>query len=89
MRAGGSFLTAITTAAFRVPRSSVIIKPQALEVRLVPTSEASFLTEEPGTKDLASQLPTPAITLAWTALRRRQGYRSCTFRKAGAEAREP
>ena len=46
----------------------VIIKPQALEVRLVPTSEASALTEEPGTKDLPpSQLPTPAITLAWTA----------------------
>ena len=46
----------------------VIIKPQALEVRLVPTSEASVLTQEPGTKDLAtSQLPTPAITLAWTA----------------------
>jgi site-specific DNA recombinase len=46
----------------------VIIKPQALEVRLVPTSEASALTEESGTKDLgASQLPMPAITLAWTA----------------------
>src|SRR5450755_4561158 len=46
----------------------VIIKPQALEVRLVPTSEASALTEEPSTQDLApSQLPTPAITLAWTA----------------------
>jgi site-specific DNA recombinase len=46
----------------------VIIKPQALEVRLVPTSEASALTEEPGTQDLApSQPPTPAITLAWTA----------------------
>jgi site-specific DNA recombinase len=46
----------------------VIIKPQALEVRLVPTSEAPALTEEPGTKDLgASQLPTPAITLAWAA----------------------
>ena len=46
----------------------VIIKPQALEVRLVPTSEASALTEKSGTKDLgAIQLPTPAITLAWTA----------------------
>jgi site-specific DNA recombinase len=46
----------------------VVIKPQALEVRLVPTSEASTQTEEPGSKDLApSQLPTPAITLAWTA----------------------
>jgi site-specific DNA recombinase len=46
----------------------VIIKPQALEVRLVPTSEASALTEEPGTKDLTpGQLPTPAITLAWAA----------------------
>ena len=46
----------------------VIIKPQAVEVRLVPTSEASTLAEEPGAKDLgASQLPTPAITLPWTA----------------------
>ena len=45
----------------------VVIKPQALEVRLVPTRQASPLTEEPSTKDLASQLPTPAITLAWTA----------------------
>src|SRR5450631_4492117 len=32
---------------------SVTVRPQALEVRLVPTSEASALTEEPGTKDLA------------------------------------
>ena len=48
--------------------NSVIVKPQALEVRLVPTSEASALTEEPGTNDLATgQLPTPAITLPWTA----------------------
>jgi len=47
---------------------SVTVKPQALEVRLVPTSEASALTEEPGTKDLApGQLSTSAITLAWTA----------------------
>jgi Site-specific recombinases, DNA invertase Pin homologs len=47
---------------------SVTVKPQALEVRLVPTSEASALTEEPGTKDLApGQLSTTAITLAWTA----------------------
>ena len=46
----------------------VIVKPQALEVRLVPTSEASAQTEEPGTNDLApSQLPTPTITLPWTA----------------------
>lgn len=46
----------------------VIIKPQALEVCLVPTSEASALTEEPGTKDLTpGQLSTTAITLAWTA----------------------
>ena len=46
---------------------SVTVKPQALEVRLVPTSEASALTEEPGTKDLApGQLSTTAITLAWS-----------------------
>jgi site-specific DNA recombinase len=46
----------------------VIIKPQALEVRLVATTEASAQTEEPGTKDLAlGQLPTPTFTLPWTA----------------------
>jgi hypothetical protein len=43
----------------------VIVKPQALEVRLVLTSEA---TEETTTTDPApGQLPTTAITLAWTA----------------------
>ena len=46
----------------------MIVKPQALEVRLVLTSEASAQTEEPGIKDpAASQLPTTTITLAWTA----------------------
>src|SRR5450756_2291434 len=47
---------------------SVTVKPQALEVRLVFPSEASVQTEEPGTKDSTpDQLPTPTITLAWTA----------------------
>jgi site-specific DNA recombinase len=47
---------------------SVIIKPQALEVRLVPTIEASIQTDEPDTNDPApGQLPTTTITLAWTA----------------------
>jgi DNA invertase Pin-like site-specific DNA recombinase len=46
----------------------VIIKPQALEVRLVPTNVASATAEESGFTDLApSQLLTPAITLPWTA----------------------
>jgi hypothetical protein len=37
---------------------SVIVKPQALEVRLVPTSEASVQTEEPSINDSAPrQLP--------------------------------
>jgi hypothetical protein len=46
----------------------VTLKPQALEVRLVFPSEASVQTEEPGTKDSTpDQLPTPTITLAWTA----------------------
>ncbi len=47
---------------------SVIVKPQALEVRLVPTSEASVQTEEPSINDSAPrQLPTTTIMLAWTA----------------------
>src|SRR6266542_19938 len=47
---------------------SVIVKPQALEVRLVPTSEASVQTEEPSVNDSAPrQLATTAIMLAWTA----------------------
>jgi site-specific DNA recombinase len=46
----------------------VIVRPQALEVRLVPTSEASVQTEEPSINDPApSQLPMTTITLAWTA----------------------
>ena len=47
---------------------SVTVKPQALEVRLVFPSEALVQTEEPGTNDSTpDQLPTPTITLAWTA----------------------
>jgi len=47
---------------------SVIVKRQALEVRLVPTSEASVQTEEPSINDSAPrQLPTTTIMLAWTA----------------------
>jgi site-specific DNA recombinase len=46
---------------------SVIVKPQALEVRLVPTSEASAQTEEPSVNDPApGQFPTTMIMLAWT-----------------------
>jgi site-specific DNA recombinase len=41
---------------------SVTVKAQALEVRLVPTSEASVQTEES-----SIQLPTTTILLAWTA----------------------
>jgi hypothetical protein len=46
----------------------VIVKPQALEVRLV-TSEVPTQTEQPSISDSASrQLPTTAIMLARTAL---------------------
>jgi site-specific DNA recombinase len=45
---------------------SVIVKPQALEVRMVLTNEASAQTEEPSINDLARQLRTVQITLAWT-----------------------
>jgi hypothetical protein len=47
---------------------SVIIKAQALEVRLVPASEASAQTEEPSINRPASlPLPTTTIMLPWTA----------------------
>jgi site-specific DNA recombinase len=47
---------------------SVIIKAQALEVRLVPASEASAQTEEPSIDHPASlPLPTTTIMLPWTA----------------------
>ena len=46
---------------------SVIVRPQALEVRLVPTSQASAPTEESSPDEpTASELPTTTITLAWT-----------------------
>jgi site-specific DNA recombinase len=46
----------------------VIVKPQGLEVRLVPTSDASAQPEEPNINDPeACQIPTTTITLAWTA----------------------
>jgi site-specific DNA recombinase len=48
--------------------NSVIVKPQALEVRLVPASEASAQTNEPSTNepDLC-QPPTTTILLPWAA----------------------
>jgi len=46
----------------------VIVKPQALEVCLIPTSEASAQTENPGLLDSDPHLrPTSTITLPWTA----------------------
>ena len=46
----------------------VIIKPRALEVCLVPTSEAPAQTEDHGLDDLAPcHPPIPTITLAWIA----------------------
>jgi hypothetical protein len=46
----------------------VIVKPQALEVCLIPTSEASAQTENPGLLDSDPHLPpTTTITLPWTA----------------------
>jgi hypothetical protein len=49
----------------------VIVKPQALEVRLVLASEASAQTQEPGVNNPAPDFPTTVttITLAWTAPR--------------------
>ena len=47
---------------------SVIVKPQALEVRLVATSEVSAQTDEPsGNEPAPRQPPTTTITLAWMA----------------------
>jgi site-specific DNA recombinase len=47
---------------------SVIVQPQALEIRLVLGSEASAQTDELGINDLEPrQLPTTLIALAWTA----------------------
>ena len=47
----------------------VIVKPQALEVRLVLPSDASAQTEQPSINDPAPKFPTTmtTITLAWTA----------------------
>ena len=46
----------------------VIVKPQALEVRLVPTGEASVQPEEPNINDPdPGRLPMTTITLAWNA----------------------
>ncbi|MGB6325737.1 MAG: recombinase family protein [Methylocella sp.] len=46
----------------------VIVKPQALEVCLIPTSEASAQTENPNLLDSDPHPPpTSTITLAWTA----------------------
>jgi site-specific DNA recombinase len=45
----------------------VIVKPQALEVCLVPTGEASAQAEDHGLDYLASCHPPTTITLPWTA----------------------
>jgi site-specific DNA recombinase len=46
----------------------VIVKPQALEVYLIPTCEASAQTEDPSLQDSAPRRPlTTTITLPWTA----------------------
>ncbi|HEY1472453.1 MAG TPA: recombinase family protein [Pseudolabrys sp.] len=46
----------------------IIVKAQALEVRLIPTNVTSSETGESGTTDPApSELPTTTITLEWTA----------------------
>ena len=46
---------------------AVIVKPQALEVCLVPTGEASAQAEDHGLDYLASCHPPTTITLPWTA----------------------
>ena len=48
---------------------SVIVKPQALEVRLIPTSETSAQTDETTNDPAAPAQPITAIMLAWTAPR--------------------
>ena len=46
----------------------MIVKPQALEIRLVLASEASAQTEQPSINEPEPrQIPTTTITLAWTA----------------------
>ncbi len=45
----------------------VIVKPQALEVCLVPTCETSAQAEDHGLDNLASCHPPTTITLSWTA----------------------
>ena len=46
----------------------VIVKPQALDVCLIPASEASAQTEDPSLQDPAPRRPlATTITLAWTA----------------------
>ena len=46
----------------------MIVKPQALEVCLIPTCEASAQTEDPSLQDPAPHRPlTTTITLPWTA----------------------
>ena len=70
----------------------VVVKPQALEVRLVPTSEASALAEEPGSQRSRRQ---PAVDAHDHAgmdrrkLRCREGHCSYALRNTGDEAREP
>ena len=45
----------------------MIVKPQALEVCLVPTCETSAQAEDHGIDNLASCHPPTTITLPWTA----------------------
>ncbi len=65
---------------------SVIVKRQALEVRLVPTSEASVQTEEPS---MPARDHRDHARMDSAKPRRREGYRSCALCKTGDEAREP
>jgi site-specific DNA recombinase len=46
----------------------VVVKPQTLDIGLIPTSEASAQAENPSLTDLATNLHSPAmIALPWTA----------------------
>ena len=70
---------------------SVIVKPQALEVCLVPASEASAQTEEPSINHLGIPAATDDhdhVAMDGSKLRRREGRHPCAFRKTSDEGRK-
>ena len=70
----------------------VMVKPQTLDIGLLPTSGTSAQTEGPGLPDPApTSLPTTTITLPWTApsFAAVKGILHTPSRKAGDETRKP